>query len=500
MTKILTVIFILVVNYSVLPQLAVATPELKPETTFYFGKDIVLLGNEPIGVISGIQNSLGTIYVAINDTQSTYNLGLVIRKSTDRGKTWITENGINHRDIYGNIKLLRNSRDSIYCIFQIGSGIYSWKIDTEIIDTFNTRGYRTFDAEITSSESIYLFLDSINTDHLFIYASTDGGKGWRNRRLVSEHSASVKVAKSNSGDTLFVNYYGPVLFDTSKSILRTVRYYETSPGYVFYSGFKDLALEQSRKREFFSAASKGIVWFIYTLEENGKEIMYGMRSSNNGSTYDERMIIAPAERNNQSWFNLKSKFDNQGFNLIYFSEYDSVDHHGKIISANVTQNGTDFMDFTTINDSTAIKSTLNYKPIIIPLPFDSTFGYVWVGDTDEGKKVFWDSDIVSNIETNPEIKVTDLQLQQNYPNPFNSNTMINYYIPEEGNVSITVYDILGSSRGQVINKIQKAGEYSFNFNADKFRLESGVYFYNLIFTGLNDQKNIINTKKFIYLK
>jgi len=109
-TKILTVIFILVVNYSVLPQLAVATPELKPETTFYFGKDIVLLGNEPIGVISGIQNSLGTIYVAINDTQSTYNLGLVIRKSTDRGKTWITENGINHRDIYGNIKLLRNFR------------------------------------------------------------------------------------------------------------------------------------------------------------------------------------------------------------------------------------------------------------------------------------------------------------------------------------------------------------------------------------------------------
>ncbi|MDP2302653.1 MAG: T9SS type A sorting domain-containing protein [Ignavibacteria bacterium] len=498
--KILLILLFFICYENLFPQIFVNQPILKTENTSNFGTDVILLNYEPVGVMHGIQNTAGEIFVAINDTHSTQNLGLVIRKSTDRGKTWSTQNGISYRDVYGNIKLLRNSEDSIYCIFQIGSGVYSWNIQTDIINTFRTHGYFTFDAEITSSNTIYLFVDSLTTDHLMIYSSLDGGTNWGTRRLVSERSANVKVVKSTSSDTMFVNYYGPVLLDTSQSIIRSVRYYETSPGSVFYSGFKDMALEQLPKREFMSVVSKGVVWFLYTLEEDSSEILYGKRSVNNGVNYSERMVIAPAENNNQKWFNIKPKFANEGFHLIYFSESSNFSVNGNIISADVNYNGSTFNGFTQINDIIAAKSNYNYKPIIVPLPFDSTFGYVWVGDTEDGKKVFWDSELILNVDNDREITIADMQLQQNYPNPFNSNTIINYSIPMEGNVNITIYDVLGSSRGQLINKIQKAGEYSFNFNAEKSSLESGVYFYRIVFTDLNNQNTLINTKKLIYLK
>jgi hypothetical protein len=481
-------------------QLRVAYPELKTESTSDFGKDVVVLNNEPIGVMHGLQDSKGTIFVAINDTQSTHNLGLIIRKSSDRGKTWTTENGINHRDVYGNIKLLRNTRDSIYCIFQIGSGIYSWKIDTETIDTFNIQGYRTFDAEITSSESIYLFVDSINTDHLMVYGSTNGGKDWPTRRLVSERSAYVKVVKSKSSDTMFVNYYGPVLLDTSQSIIRSVRYYELAPGNVFYSGFKNLALEQTPKREFLSVASKGNVWFIYSILENGKEFLCGTRSQNNGATYSGRTIIAPQERNVQNRFDIKPKFDDQGFNLIYFSGNSDSNSLGNIVSSNVLLYDSLFTNYGKINDSSGVKSEAKYKPIIIPLISDSTFGYIWVGNTSQGKKVFWDSEIITGIDNEKDIEIDYLSLQQNYPNPFNSRTVIKYSIPEEGNVRITLYDILGRARGYLINEIHKTGDYSYNFDAEKIVLESGVYFYQIIFTNLEGKRTSAKSKKLIYLK
>ncbi len=52
-----------------------------------WGIDNALLNNEPIGPVSGVQNNNGTIYVAVNDTLSTANLGLVIFTSTDDGNT-----------------------------------------------------------------------------------------------------------------------------------------------------------------------------------------------------------------------------------------------------------------------------------------------------------------------------------------------------------------------------------------------------------------------------
>ena len=69
------------------------------------------------------------------------------------------------------------------------------------------------------------------------------------------------------------------------------------------------------------------------------------------------------------------------------------------------------------------------------------------------------------------------RLFQNYPNPFNPVTTITYQIPEDGKVTLSIYDVIGREVQTLVNADQNAGRYSVQLNAGK--LASGVYFYRL---------------------
>jgi len=72
---------------------------------------------------------------------------------------------------------------------------------------------------------------------------------------------------------------------------------------------------------------------------------------------------------------------------------------------------------------------------------------------------------------------TSYKLAQNYPNPFNPSTTIAYSVASRGNVTLTVYDMLGKEVANLVNEVKAAGNYTVNFNAGN--LPSGVYFYKL---------------------
>jgi hypothetical protein len=92
--------------------------------------------------------------------------------------------------------------------------------------------------------------------------------------------------------------------------------------------------------------------------------------------------------------------------------------------------------------------------------------------------------------------VKEYGLNQNYPNPFNPSTVIEYSIPQSGNVKLTVYNILGSEVTILVNEFQEAGVYTkeFSINKDGLNLSNGVYIYKL------EAGNFTDTKKFILMK
>jgi PKD repeat protein len=81
---------------------------------------------------------------------------------------------------------------------------------------------------------------------------------------------------------------------------------------------------------------------------------------------------------------------------------------------------------------------------------------------------------------------------QNYPNPFNPSTEINYQLPENNVVDLSVFNLCGKRVANLVKGYQEAGFYSLNFNASD--LPSGMYLYRLT------AGNNIITKKMVLMK
>ena len=79
-----------------------------------------------------------------------------------------------------------------------------------------------------------------------------------------------------------------------------------------------------------------------------------------------------------------------------------------------------------------------------------------------------------------------------YPNPFNPVTNIEFGMPEDMDISITVFDVSGREIEMIHNGAMNAGYHTITWNADSF--SSGVYFLRIA------AGNEIHTRKLMLMK
>lgn len=68
---------------------------------------------------------------------------------------------------------------------------------------------------------------------------------------------------------------------------------------------------------------------------------------------------------------------------------------------------------------------------------------------------------------------SSFSLKQNYPNPFSAYTVIDFSVPEDGPVSLVIYNSLGAEVINVVNKELKAGKHHYELNTSS--LPGGLY-------------------------
>ena len=99
---------------------------------------------------------------------------------------------------------------------------------------------------------------------------------------------------------------------------------------------------------------------------------------------------------------------------------------------------------------------------------------------------------VQSISSNSINIPLEYVLSPAYPNPFNPITNISYIIPEDGEVSLTVYDLEGRKVTILEQSLKHAGSHKVEWNASNY--PSGVYFITLNTEEFNQTQKVILMK------
>lgn len=138
----------------------------------------------------------------------------------------------------------------------------------------------------------------------------------------------------------------------------------------------------------------------------------------------------------------------------------------------------------------------------LPNPYTKVNAYTGLNgttNTDVTNKANHFIDGLVGIGNDPVLTNTiplEFSLSQNYPNPFNPTTKIIYALPQEGRVSLKIYDLTGREIMKLVNsELKPAGTYDVRFNGANFA--SGIYFYRIEVEGA---KRYESTKRMVLIK
>ena len=173
----------------------------------------------------------------------------------------------------------------------------------------------------------------------------------------------------------------------------------------------------------------------------------------------------------------------------------SADPNGQPVSYNISWTAT--VNGTTVS----IDQDTSGRVVFVPLGdiydvlqengVEDTLGFHWSVVSSDGQLMTEASngpryvifDIGYMLSSDEELGVPDVfALHQNYPNPFNPVTTIRYDVPEQSNVSVGIYNVLGQKVAELVNQTHQPGFYSVSWdgtNTMGSAMGSGMYFYRI---------------------
>ena len=143
-----------------------------------------------------------------------------------------------------------------------------------------------------------------------------------------------------------------------------------------------------------------------------------------------------------------------------------------------------------------ISGEYNYDPNVLRGHRDYPYNDTSCPGNNVYEKLSWFRD---EIERYMELDGPPLEfiISRNYPNPFNSITHIDYQVPIDNHINITIYDIMGREVKTLMDQVQIKGIHTIDWNGKSEYGEfvsTGVYFLQFTSNGFSNEKKMIFLK------
>ena len=177
---------------------------------------------------------------------------------------------------------------------------------------------------------------------------------------------------------------------------------------------------------------------------------------------------------------------------------------GEVISfsatpANLTDKTTNFInirysrDYLTSKEEASLSiykwDESNLKWVLIPGSIDTAHQIVTAPIKSDGTYAAFATYITAGVNDDNELNYFGLDV---FPNPINTNSRIEFFMPESGLMSLSLFNSLGTEILTIDKSYLDYGKHSYNLNAAN--LESGVYYIKLAVDGKLATKKIVIIK------
>ncbi|BDQ02141.1 T9SS type A sorting domain-containing protein [Ignavibacterium sp.] len=415
--------------------------------------------------------------------------GIYSHYSTDNGLNWSAQNKITSdgESLYERATLASdNNPSSIYygrtyatwvklsgtfpVEFSFTDNIFQAWNPTQTVNSFTQRSAGP-DIEVGNNGEIFICYALVTSTSPFnetavsFAYSDDGGNSWSvmNNAIPINGINGVLAQKSN----IRVNGLPRIAVDKSNTNSRGTIYIVTTQINLFPAG-----------------SDPDII--LYKSTDNGQTWSSGIRVNqdalNNGKT---------------QYFPAIDVDKYGGVNIIYYDDRATTNDSASVFLSRSTDGGINWIDYK-ISDH-------NFKPLPIGglgqgyqgdnidiIAVDHKLFPVWM-DNSTGIYQIWSAPISFNpisVE-NKKNDLSSFELFQNYPNPFNPTTKISWQTPSGSWHSLKIYDMLGNEIITLIDEYREAGSYELNFDAAKYYLTSGIYYYKLTAGSYSETKKMV---------
>ena len=297
------------------------------------------------------------------------------------------------------------------------------------------------------------------------------GNGTHGQKVIVDGSDNVVV--SSWGDD-----YVTVKYNSSGSLLWEAFYNGPgnagdgawdmaldASGNVYVTGYSDNGLNDDYATVKYN--SNGIQQWVtrYSGSGNDRDFARAIAVDADGNAYVTGSTSAKSGRNFVTYYGTV-KYASATGNQEWVAEYKGPDNGGSD-GFDVAVDGSGNVYVT---GQSAVKTNLDYATV----------------------KYSQGTALKKGVTAVPTPEISNIFQLRNFPNPFNGNTTIEYQLPVEGKVKLSVFDLSGHEIATLVNENKPAGIHKINFK--ETRLSAGTYFYRLQ-TGQFSQ-----TKSFIVLK
>lgn len=380
---------------------------------------------------------------------------------------------------------------------EIAVSLYSFSDESQLLSDY------TFDRESLISAVNNISLGSITTD---LHGSIITGlKTWSDSYNDQKLSIGGMLLITDGEDTKGVNTKEEVLQERgNKQIFSikvgesssTVSEFGNSASYTFNSFgsfLNGVEVIIDRLRE----DAKNMIWFSYASPKRGNQIrtfeleLIGLwQNSQNTRDYGFYKNILQLDYNSSDFSDVlpglyinRSVYNTQGWSFVDITQGDTIEVKASTLLP-IFEPKYEF-DLK-LSAQQNIELYLNeqdssiafiYLPDGVNVNLSDTLIIRDVGNNYE-RRIPFQQPIINSNEMYLSSTPNKILLSQNYPNPFNPSTKISFGLPEAGNISIEIYNVLGQRVLSVVNKRYNAGWHE--VSVDGSSLASGLYIYRLV--------------------